>query len=763
MAAMRIWIAGYGGPPAAAIGAIPVWIATGDGSIADATEALIDAYGGPFGEATAVWIAGYGGPPPAAIGAIPIFIGGYAGAGGSVTPPVESSVWSAADAAATGMVLSNGGLTVTSPGGSKSIRSTIGKSSGKLYVEFLGVHTNGNEYQGVADSGFSPAGLVGSSGQSGGATWNANLVSGSFIANFTAGAVYPNAGDVVGIAVDFTLGQVWISIRGVWLGGGTPTFTKNLPMFSFVPATAGTLFPALSPTDAGDTWTLQATAASQKYAPPSGFSAWDSAAPSHSAEALAYLARTVGGDEGGNGANIATLIDGLVSDGVWAKLDCLYVLAQQNVIDARLNLIGASYTLPAGGTFTAYKGISAFPSLGLVTGFNASSSPNPHFTLNDATIGAWAYDDIVDGSTILGTSQGAEGSMISIYDPSLYVEITSRDFLSVPTPGTKGFFSGDRTSATVSSVYWNGVSKRNGTDQVQGATDSAPFYVGGAGESATGITTTLSAANVGASLGASGHLALYNRLKTYMDAVAPAHSPEALAYLARTVGGNEGGNATNIATLIDGLVSDGVWAKLDALYVLAQQNQSDAHLNLVSASYPIVAGATFTAYQGLSAFPSGGLSTGFNAASSPSPHFVQNSGSIGGWAYGVPGNNSCFLGSTTGTGETILLFYNNAIIGAINARALTAQTAAAGLFTVDRGSPSTLDFYLNGSNYLPSAASTSAAPDGYNISIGDLTSGSWQFTLTSLSAAFIGASLGAAGQLALYNRLRTYMTAVGVP
>ena len=69
------------------------------------------------------------------------------------------------------------------------------------------------------------------------------------------------------------------------------------------------------------------------------------AAPSHSAEALAYLARTVGGNEGGNGANIATLIDGLVSDGVWAKLDALYVLAQQNETDALLNLIRTSYSL----------------------------------------------------------------------------------------------------------------------------------------------------------------------------------------------------------------------------------------------------------------------------------------------------------------------------------------------------------------------------------------------------------------------------------
>ena len=114
MAVMRIWIASFFGPPPAAIGAIPVWIASGDGSVSGATEAVIDAYSGPFGDATAVWIASYGGPPPAAIGATPIFIGGYAGAG-SITPPPVTSVWSASDAAANGMTLSNGGLTVTNP------------------------------------------------------------------------------------------------------------------------------------------------------------------------------------------------------------------------------------------------------------------------------------------------------------------------------------------------------------------------------------------------------------------------------------------------------------------------------------------------------------------------------------------------------------------------------------------------------------------------------------------------------------------------
>ena len=107
--------------------------------------------------------------------------------------------------------------------------------------------------------------------------------------------------------------------------------------------------------------------------------------PDQQPEALAYLARTVGGNEGGNGANIATLIDGLVSDGVWAKLDALYVLAQQNQTDARLNLIGTSYSLTSGLfndpspralTFTAYVGFSGFVN-GLDSGFNPTTAVKP--------------------------------------------------------------------------------------------------------------------------------------------------------------------------------------------------------------------------------------------------------------------------------------------------------------------------------------------------------------------------------------------------
>ena len=194
---------------------------------------------------------------------------GQSGGGGGPT-----SVWSASDATATAMTLSNGGLTVTAPTGGHSIRGTVSHTSGKVYVEFLCVASIGSdEFQGVADATFNPAGLVGQSGQSGGANYTGYHVAGSFTANYTLGGVYPNSGDVVGIAVDFAAGSVWLAIRGTWAGSGNPA-TGASPLFSFVPATAGALFPCLSPVDANDVWTLQATAAAQKYAPPSGFTPW---------------------------------------------------------------------------------------------------------------------------------------------------------------------------------------------------------------------------------------------------------------------------------------------------------------------------------------------------------------------------------------------------------------------------------------------------------------------------------------------------------
>ena len=99
-------------------------------------------------------------------------------------------------------------------------------------------------------------------------------------------------------------------------------------------------------------------------------------------------------------------------------------------------------------------------------------------------------------------------------------------------------------------------------------------------------------------------------------------------YLARTTEATKGATATNITTLICGLVTDGVitgnlsgakgcGTHLDALYVFAQQNQADATDSFVRNDYtltqlgaffqtptPCIARIIFTAYvEDLMAFP----------------------------------------------------------------------------------------------------------------------------------------------------------------
>ena len=199
----------------------------------------------------------------------------------AIAAGATGSVWSAADATANGMTLTNGGLTVTPSGGSgyQSIRNSISKTSGKLYIELsCPAGTTGyNWFFGLASAGFNPVGQLGQTNYSVG-MWieTANPVSAGFTSNYTSSLpdyVAP-LGVVYAIAVDFTAGSIWIADNNVWSDGSNPA-TGASPIVSFVPATVGALFAGINFNGAGNgVWTLQPTAASQTYAPPAGFTPW---------------------------------------------------------------------------------------------------------------------------------------------------------------------------------------------------------------------------------------------------------------------------------------------------------------------------------------------------------------------------------------------------------------------------------------------------------------------------------------------------------
>ena len=200
-------------------------------------------------------------------------------------PPPVTSVWSASDAAANGMTLSNGGLTVTPAAtGWQSVRTTTSKTTGKFYIEFLvNVAPTGTVIEwGLASSSFNPVGYLGATNFSGAIAANQfNQASTGFTSHYNIpAAVIPPLNDVWALAVDFDAGSIWIAQNNVWSPPGIPgravanPATATSPIMSFVPATVGALFAGMSLQGTSGVWTLQPTAASQKYAPPAGFSAW---------------------------------------------------------------------------------------------------------------------------------------------------------------------------------------------------------------------------------------------------------------------------------------------------------------------------------------------------------------------------------------------------------------------------------------------------------------------------------------------------------
>ena len=199
---------------------------------------------------------------------------------GTPSKPV-TSVWSAADAAANGMTLSNGGLTVTPSGvfGNQAIRGSVSHNTGKWYVEFLNTASGANAAMmfGFADVTFSAGNnYLGSNGVSVGV----QLAGASYTTSgFTASNIpvtSPTINEVWMLAIDLTAGQAWLGQNNGWFNAGNPA-SGTVPLITIsAPALGVALFPGMTfYGSAQGVWTLQATAASQKYAPPAGFSPWN--------------------------------------------------------------------------------------------------------------------------------------------------------------------------------------------------------------------------------------------------------------------------------------------------------------------------------------------------------------------------------------------------------------------------------------------------------------------------------------------------------
>ena len=116
-----------------------------------------------------------------------------------------------------------------------------------------------------------------------------------------------------------------------------------------------------------------------------------------STESANFLTRATGITSTTDKTRYDALITGLVTDGVFAQLDILYIFAAPDRATAVLNLIQNAYNATENGTFNfsanvGYTGNGT--DFWLDTNFNPfSASPTPQYQVNRASLGCYELSD----------------------------------------------------------------------------------------------------------------------------------------------------------------------------------------------------------------------------------------------------------------------------------------------------------------------------------------------------------------------------------
>ena len=229
-------------------------------------------------------------------------------------------------------------------------------------------------------------------------------------------------------------------------------------------------------------------------------------------------------------------------------------------------------------------------------------------------------------------------------------------------------------------------------------------------------------------------------------------------------------------TLINGLVIDGVWPLLDALYITATDTQANANLNLVSSSYPLIetGSPTFTADKGYTLVDANTVNyvlTGFNPNTASSPKYTLNSAHYSIWQ-----SNSAAVSASIGIGgtspfnivEVILINFS----GTTNIyRSHTGQTGGAtgasgatndGNFVVNRPDSATQTAYRSGIFEGTETRNQDGAVPNVGLGFGcENDSGTVICRGGVYRSGSIGSALNNTTALALHTRISDYMTAVG--
>lgn len=245
---------------------------------------------------------------------------------------------------------------------------------------------------------------------------------------------------------------------------------------------------------------------------------------------------------------------------------------------------------------------------------------------------------------------------------------------------------------------------------------------------------------------------------------------EAAALVARFSAPPSAARKTLIDALVGTLKTAGVWAKLDALYLLAAADEQAGCRNWIADQYnvtPVLAPA-FTADRG---FQGDGvnsyLRTGF-VPSVAAGKFALNSAHLGAWSLTDNQSNGALIGARVSFGSKnssiIPRDASNLSYVAVNFSGAASYTVANSLghFVANRSAADAQQGYQNGAAGVSTAAASDAITDLeiYGLALNQAGSAGAR-TSRQVAAMHIGGSLTAQNVADLYAALNTYMQGVG--
>lgn len=479
-------------------------------------------------------------------------------------------------------------------------------------------------------------------------------------------------------------------------------------------------------------------------------------------------------------AIVETLVTGLKADAIWSKLDRLWLLAAEDTPSALTDLKAlALATTVSSPTFTVDQGYQGNGSSSYVdTNFPPNTGTN--FLQDSAHIGAW---DLTSRTTAATKAlAGVEGASTNRIEPrtssgsGTQFSVNAVSQATVANADAQGAYIVSRTGSTTTDVYKNGSAIITGATNASAARTNIDFYVlaNNSGGTAGSFSDDQCAAFwLGGGLNSTEAGNLYTRIQTYLIAVgAITDDADVNTWVgrAKSNGGTVSkGRQTLVYNLITGLKSDGVWSKLDRLWLFAAENTGSALTDLVTGALATATNSpSFTTDRGYTGNGSSSyINTGFNPTTASSPNFVQDSACMFVWnnTSGADAGAICGYSVASGSQQTRIFpqFTNGSAFWDINDNTPNnlVYTAATGLYIVNRSASNATVFEVNNSS-VDSNTNASVAPtnDVFTALVGN---GGSSYSARQCSGFGFGGKLTGTERGNLYSRLRTYMTAVGVP